>query len=126
MIAEKQRYCFMFCFLFLILFLSACTPTIQTAKTVIEVPMPDGTIAKYQSGKNFQGIDATYTYKIDPKTGKVIEKSVTLKVDDSGTPRAAYKALGEQLKANAERDKAFAEVLKSILRRAPAGPLPIQ
>ena len=93
-----------------------CAP-LQTAKTEASLTLPSGLIANYISTKDQQGVDVSIE-ELDPETGKTIKKW-RLKVEQSGTPEAAFKAM-------AERDKVTAETLKALvgklLSSSPPGP----
>jgi len=103
--------------------LFGCAVGLQTAKTTASIPLPDGRVLHYESGKDQQGIDALYTQQIDPVTDKVIKKTLRLKVDKAGTPEAAYAAMVEQQRALAEQQKAVTELLKAVIKRLPV-PVP--
>lgn len=107
------------CLLSWVVFLAGCTARLQTAKTTAKIPLPDGRMFEYESGKDQQGIDATYVVEIDPATDKVVKKTMRLKVDKSGTPEAAYSALVEQQKALTEQARMVTELLKVLLDKLP-------
>jgi len=108
--------------LVLVVMFSGCTAQLQTAKTIAKVPLPDGRVFEYESGKEQQGIDALYTVEIDPATDKIVKKTMRLKVDKTGTPEAAYSALVEQQKAMTETQKAVTELIKAVIDRMPVPP----
>lgn len=100
----------------LFLVIQGCA-ALQTARTDVQVDLPDGRKITYSSSKDQAGIDLEIT-ELDPKTGKTMKRWI-IKVEKAGTPEAAYAALARQQESLADLFKAFVPLMEKFAAGIP-------